>query len=93
MSHPSRMSIFLSISLERERQEKLHAAGRFAHTCASPDIANTERLAILGEEFGEVCRAVLEDERSAFDVHGSDLRSELIHVAAVAVAWLEGMEE
>lgn len=49
---------------------------------------------ILGEEFGEVCRASLAIEAvglndSALVEH---LRSELIQVAAVAVAWVECLE-
>jgi NTP pyrophosphatase (non-canonical NTP hydrolase) len=42
------------------------------------------KAAVLAEECGEVARAVLE-----VDMRG--LRDELVQVAAVAVAWLEGM--
>lgn len=93
MPKPSRMSIYMSIHAERERQERLCAEGRFAHTCASSELSHAERLAVLGEEFGEVCRAVLEVGCFAHDIHGGTLRTELTHVAAVAVAWLEGLEE
>lgn len=41
-------------------------------------------LAILGEEFGEVCKAVFEH-----NYHSGGYRKELIHVAAVAVAMVE----
>ena len=41
--------------------------------------------AILGEEVGEVSRAMLEDRFGA----GSNLRDELVQVAAVAIAWIE----
>lgn len=41
---------------------------------------------VLTEECGEVARAVLELKRD-------DLKSELTHVAAVAIAWLESFEE
>ena len=38
-------------------------------------------LAILGEEFGEVSKAIVERKHV--------LKKELIHVAAVAIAWWE----
>jgi hypothetical protein len=51
-------------------------------------------LAILGEEFGEVCEA------SALIIFGqgketdaNDLYTELIHLAAVSVAWAEQLRE
>ncbi len=43
------------------------------------------RTLVLGEEFGEVCRAVLEGDEA-------NLREELIQVAAVAVAWVEAID-
>lgn len=42
-------------------------------------------LAILAEEFGESARAILERDGKALD-------EELVHVAAVAFAWLESRE-
>jgi NTP pyrophosphatase (non-canonical NTP hydrolase) len=41
--------------------------------------------AVLGEEFGEVCKAWLER-----DIAG--LREELIQTAAVAIAWIEELD-
>lgn len=41
-------------------------------------------MLILGEEFGEVCEAILEGSMQ-------DYKKELIHVAAVAVAALENL--
>lgn len=41
--------------------------------------------AVLGEEYGEVCRAWLEGKRD-------ELRTELIQVAAVALAWVEELD-
>lgn len=46
--------------------------------------AQLEIFAVLGEEVGEVAKAILED-----DYEG--LRTELVQVAAVAVAFLEEM--
>lgn len=46
--------------------------------------------AILGEEFGEACQALLHDEfggRAA-----GTLRAELIQIAAVAVQWVEAID-
>jgi NTP pyrophosphatase (non-canonical NTP hydrolase) len=44
------------------------------------------KAVVLSEECGEVSRAVLQS------LPIDDLRAELVQVAAVAVAWLEGME-
>ncbi len=66
-------------------------------------------LGILGEEFGEAAKALIEnalDSREPYQptvadpfVHEvlqrretADLEKELLHVAAVAVAWLEAIE-
>lgn len=43
--------------------------------------------AILGEEVGEACKAILEHEYGGRS--REDVRRELVQVAAVAVAWLE----
>jgi NTP pyrophosphatase (non-canonical NTP hydrolase) len=45
-------------------------------------VADPVKAAVLMEECGEVARAVL-------DI--ADVRSELVQVAAVAIAWLEGL--
>ncbi len=47
---------------------------------------NGVKLAVLAEEFGEVAKSLLEHESVA------ELQQELIQVAAVAVAWAEGLE-
>lgn len=41
--------------------------------------------AVLGEEFGEVCKAWLERDLAA-------LRTELVQTAAVALAWVEEID-
>jgi hypothetical protein len=71
------------IMLERDRQDTLKAEGRFTHTCADL-LPNEKRLAVLAEEFGEVARAVCNRD-------ANNLREELVQVAAVALAWLEGV--
>lgn len=80
------------IVFERGRQQALKMAGRFRYTCADPEMSNAEKLTVLVEEMGEVARAILEDGDLANDKHGAELRKELVQVAAVATAWLEGME-
>ena len=67
---------------ERDRQERLVLVGKFSQTCADPEMPTDLKLACLGEEFGEVCRALLGE---------GDLRTELVEVAAVAVAWAESL--
>ena len=73
-------------------------------TCAAKAVSNAEKLAVLAEEFGEAAKEVVEEtiarsRRSTFDGGGdlveaarANLRTELIQVAAVAVAWAESLE-
>ena len=91
---------YSEVRAERTRQELLRAAGKFLYTCASPDFtafSNFGRATVLGEEVGEVCRAALDAEKVAEgrgDIPAAlaMLRKELIQVAAVAVAWIEGLD-
>jgi NTP pyrophosphatase (non-canonical NTP hydrolase) len=85
------VSIAELIADERDRQEGKARAGEFAWTCSDPDVSHEQRLAVLVEEVGEVARAVLGASGAVSD--GGNLRRELVEVAAVAVAWLEAMEE
>ncbi|AMQ06762.1 MazG-like family protein [Sporosarcina psychrophila] len=50
-------------------------------------------LAILGEEFGEVCQAIQQGSVASKDSDADDLYTELIHVAAVASAIAEQVRE
>lgn len=75
-----RASILYEVEAERERQDFKWGGvpgveRRDDHTYA----------AVLGEEFGECCKAWLEREPGA-------LRAELIQVAAVAIAWIEELD-
>lgn len=77
------------IIAERFRQSEKWA-GRHAHgsgDCSSPDVPLMVKVAVLAEECGEVAKAALD--------HGYSLplRVELVQVAAVAVAILEGMDQ
>jgi hypothetical protein len=78
---------------ERLRQNQLKMAGKFPHTCADP-ITDFQKLPVLGEEFGEVCQAVMQTIglNSSHDAP-KHLRTELCQVAAVALAWMESLTE
>jgi hypothetical protein len=64
--------VLSDIHRERSRQEELRAAGKFPWTCASPDVDDSGKLAVLAEEFGEVARAVVE---SRIDIGAARSRS------------------
>lgn len=75
----------MAIQAERERQRAKWSTPHLwgVGDCSSPGVAEAVKVAVLTEECGEVSRAVLDHDPDA-------LRRELIQVAAVAVAWLEG---
>jgi NTP pyrophosphatase (non-canonical NTP hydrolase) len=75
------------IAAERDRQrDKWRGPHRWGQgDCSSRAVTPIVKVAVLGEEYGEVARAVLEHDDAA-------LRRELVQVAAVAVAWLESFE-
>jgi NTP pyrophosphatase (non-canonical NTP hydrolase) len=54
--------MFEMIAAERKRQERLKREGKFDATCADPTtvLSNTEKLAVLTEEVGEVARVILD---------------------------------
>lgn len=85
--------IMATVMTERARQNTLKQEGRFRYTCADEGMGNSERLACLVEEVGEVAQEVLTQEgrRLARDTEGTkdSLRKELVQVIAVCVAWLE----
>ena len=70
-----RTRIYQLITNERARQDMLHPNRMVAHA----------PLAALGEEFGEVCRDVFEENEE-------NLVRELVETAAVCVRWLEELE-
>ena len=86
MMHPT---VLADIAAERERQAvKWNRPHEFGYgDCSSSQVEPMVKLAVLGEEFGEVARALLEP-----DTHGPrELYDELCQVAAVAVAWMESL--
>lgn len=82
----TREQALAAVSAERDRQQALWAgAHAWGHgDCSGDGVALAVKVAVLGEEFGEVARAVLERDTAA-------LRTELVQVAAVAVAMLESL--
>lgn len=79
------MSVIADVLLERQRQEDLHAPD----TCANPAMPDAAKLAVLIEEVGEAA-AAMNDAPAVPMEH--NLRTELIHVAAVAIAWAEALD-
>lgn len=84
MSRP--VAIVSDVLREHQRQERLKASGKLPYTCADEECSDELCSVILGEEFGDVCRAVE-------DNNPRNLREELIQVAAVAVAWIEKLDK
>lgn len=85
-----RAKALMTLHKERERQEELREAGRFEFTAFSaPD--HYRRLAIITEEVGELSGAIMAESGDAHDREGerADIRKEVIHVAASALAMLE----
>ena len=80
------VAIVSDVLRERQRQDRLKAEGKFAYTCADEECSDELCAVVLGEEFGEVCRAVC-------DKNPRNLREELVQVAAGAVAWIEKLDK
>ncbi len=88
---PMRIMTLAAIHHERDRQEQLMKEGRFAYTCASPEMTTAQRLAVLGEELGEVGHEVNEGFGPGRTMGVEALRKEIVQTAAVAVAWIEAL--
>ncbi len=94
-----RAMVLKDIIAERDRQERLRDEGKFHWTCASADESNSDKLAILAEEFGETAKEVTEliiNKNAAARVTNQlkrNLYKELVQTAAVAVAWAEALRE
>ena len=83
---------------ERYREDELKADGRFKYTCADKEMRMQDCMLVLIAEVGELCRAVLENEKLAFDRRGDHvkgevgeekIREECVQVAAVALSMVE----
>ena len=98
---PNRGDIFKLINVERVRQEYLLLKGKHLFTCASQVADPKRKFRVLTEEVGEVAEAIDRLEYVEGNINSrilvlqraiSHLMTELIQVAAVAVAWLESLE-
>lgn len=84
---PRTAPILEMVAAERLRQI-IKWGGRDADGVENPATSNYVRLRVLAEEFGEVAEAMGRPE----DGNGKrNLETELVQVAAVCVAWLEGL--
>lgn len=83
--------ILTEVGRERRRQILLKHDGRFKYTPA--EVPAVRAAAMLTEECGEVARAALAVSGYVQEtLTMADLRTELIQVAAVAVAMVEGID-
>lgn len=73
-----------AVNAEFNRAVRKHGYDR---TPATTQLTDGEKLPLLGEEFGEVCRAMTYDEGDP-----DKLDAELIQVATMAAAWYEGRQ-
>jgi NTP pyrophosphatase (non-canonical NTP hydrolase) len=84
------------VARERNRQEvkcaEKRAEGENWRTPADPLCTDDVRFPVLAEEFGEVAKE-LNDARAEGRPPGPNLRVELVQLAAVAVAWVEALDE
>lgn len=87
-----RGEIYTAIDTERARQEQLKKEGKFFETPASVKMPPYLKACILTEECGEVCGAVMQEAKACNDRTRSNVKTELIQVAAIAVAWLESLK-
>ena len=68
-----------AVRVEAIRAHRLHGE----NSMISPMVTDDERLPILGEEFGEVCRGLTYDNNEG----AAHLVEELEQLAAMAVSW------
>lgn len=84
------------IAAERSRQEVKCAEkrdeGENWRTCADPLSTDDVRLAVLTEEFLEAVKEI-NDARAEQRDPSANLRVELVQLAAVAVAWVEHLDQ
>lgn len=98
MNLSDHIAVMDAVYAERQRQEILKLQGKFRWSCADiwndpkTRIPDSEKLAVLAEEFGEVARLVAESVISINRRNPQELKRELVQVAAVAVAWIEAIE-
>lgn len=76
---------------ERARVRQLIRTGKFKHSTNSTRISNSDKLAIVTEEMGEVAQEVHEIEINGdrSEERRVKLRKELTQLAGTAIAWLQ----
>lgn len=88
-----RIAIAMDAALDEiHRQDQLARAGKFGGTHIMPGGTDDGRLRVLVEEVGEAAK-----ELNEADIQGvgrtSNLRKELVQVAAVAIAWVAAIDD
>jgi hypothetical protein len=94
---PAMMDVFALIAAERTRQRELFAANKITFDVAAPLPDVNRKLRVVVEEIGEVAQEIdhleqLKPNSKAAAAVRARLRTELVQVAAVCVAWLESFE-
>jgi len=89
---PLIVNVFERIAKERHRQNTLVAEGKLPWNCCTLSVDPNRKLRVLVEEVGEVAEAIDRLEAGDCWLNRTHLQDELVHVAAVAVAWLEALE-
>lgn len=79
-----KLNVLIDVDDERTRQDALW--GKQRHSLG-------DWLMILGEEYGEVCQAMQKTKSWGKETDSNDLYTELIQLAAVAVAIAEQVRE
>lgn len=79
--------IYDEVWIERDRAHILHGSTSMESYPAD----SMDRLAILGEEYGEVCKEFNEARHDDRPVDMALLRKELIQTAAMATAWADAI--
>jgi hypothetical protein len=64
----------------------------FVKSLLNPDMDGAEKLAALGEEFGEVCREFTYDAAGSMEERRARRVKELLQLAALAAAWAESID-
>lgn len=78
--------------MQEIRRERVRAHSKHGKTSMESKPADHPlRLAILGEEYGEVCKEFNEAEHEERPVDLQRLRKELVQVAAMAAAWADAI--
>ena len=81
------------IIAEVHRQDTLARAGKFDGTHIMPGGTDLQRLTVLAEEVGEASIEVCKGITVGGQVRRPGLRTELIQVAAVALAWVTAIDD